>query len=59
MLFKDELLEFRAKFDLTQKQAAKILGVNPNMIFRYEKGFAKPSDKNLIILRKKMYQYEK
>lgn len=55
--FADKLTLFRAENSLTQTQAAKILGVSPNMITRYETGKAEPSRANKMAFAKKMEQY--
>ena len=58
MDYKQKLLEFRAKNDLTQSQLAKILDVNVNMVFRYEKGISVPTAVNKIRFEKKMKEWE-
>ena len=52
------LLEFRAKHLLTQVQLAEILGVNVNMIHRYETKKAVPTSVNKIIFENKMKEWE-
>ena len=52
------LLEFRAKHLLTQTQLAEILGVNVNMIYRYETRNSEPSRVNKIIFENKMKKWE-
>ena len=52
------LLEFRAKHLLTQTQLAEILGVNVNMIYRYETRKSEPSRVNKIIFENKMKEWE-
>lgn len=59
MDFAERLIQFRAKNNLTQKQAAKILNVNISMIYFYESGKNKPSKKNKIIIGEKMEDYER
>lgn len=43
MDFGNMLIEFRAKYGLTQKKAAELFGVSANTIHRYEKGTVKPT----------------
>ena len=45
--FKDVLLDFRAKNNLTQSEAAEVLGVSPHMIWLYENTTAQPSKRNM------------
>ena len=52
------LLEFRAKHLLTQTQLAEILGVNVNMIYRYETRKSEPSRVNKIVFENKMREWE-
>lgn len=52
------LLEFRAKHLLTQTQLADILGVNINMIHRYENNKSEPTNVNKLIFEKKMKEWE-
>ena len=52
------LLEFRAKHLLTQTQLAEILGVNVNMIYRYETRKSEPSRVNKIIFENRMKEWE-
>nr|DAG65907.1 MAG TPA: hypothetical protein [Caudoviricetes sp.] len=59
MDFAERLIQFRAKNNLTQKQAAEILSVNISMIYFYESGKNKPSKKNKIIIDEKMKNYER
>ena len=58
MDYKQKLLEFRAKNDLTQSQLANILDVNVNMVFRYEKGISGPTAVNKIRFENKMKEWE-
>lgn len=44
--------EQRKKMDLTQKQLAKMLGVQPSAISNYETGIRKPRGKTAIRLSK-------
>ena len=57
-MFGKKLLEFRARHNLTQKQAAKIIGVGTTMIHRYEKGLANPSAMREIRFNAKMEKWE-
>ena len=59
MDFSKNLLEFRAKHNLTQTQTAEILGIKVNMICRYEKETNKPTAKNKIMYENKMKEWEK
>lgn len=59
MDFAERLIYFRAKNNLTQKQAAEILSVNIAMIYFYESGRNKPSKKNKIIFDEKMEEFER
>lgn len=52
------LLEFRAKHLLTQTQLAHILGVNLNMVHRYETQKSEPTQVNRIIFENKMKEWE-
>ena len=52
------LLEFRAKHLLTQSQLAEILGVDVNMIHRYETKKAEPTQVNKIMFENKMKEWE-
>ena len=45
--FKDVLLDFRANNNLTQSEAAEVLGVSPHMIWLYENTAAMPSKRNM------------
>ena len=45
--FKDVLLDFRANNNLTQSEAAEVLGVSPHMIWLYENTAALPSKRNI------------
>ena len=58
MDYKQKLLEFRAKNDLTQIQLANILDVNVNMVFRYENGISVPTAVNKIRFENKMKEWE-
>lgn len=59
MSFAEELLNFRSYFDLTQEQAAEILGTAQNHICNYEHGRRNPTRKNLIKFRRIMNDYKK
>ena len=52
------LLEFRAKYKLTQQQLADILCVNIQTIHRIENGKNNPSKRNKIIFENKMKEWE-
>jgi DNA-binding XRE family transcriptional regulator len=58
MAFGEKLLDFRAKYNLTQIQVADIIGVSNEMICFYEKGKYKPHPKNKIRFEKKMKEWE-
>ena len=58
MEYGKQLLEFRAKHNLTQTQLAKILGVGIHMIWRYENNISKPTSANQIRFENKMKEYE-
>lgn len=53
-----QLLEFRAKHNLTQAQLAKIVGVAKNTIFRYENEKHKPHKVKEIQIKNKMKEWE-
>ena len=52
------LLEFRAKYLLTQTQLAKILGITLTMVHRYETNKSEPTQVKKIIFNKKMKKWE-
>ena len=56
--FGKELLKFRAKHDLTQKEISGILGVGVVMISRYETGVSEPTNKNRIAFMNKLTNWE-
>lgn len=58
MEFGKMLLEFRAKYNLNQKQMAEIVGVSYEMISQYENSKYKPTAKNRIIFENKMKEWE-
>lgn len=58
MDFGKNLLDFRAKYNLNQKQTAQIVGVSYEMISQYENGKYKPTAKNRIIFENKMKEWE-
>ena len=58
MEFGRKLLEFRAKYNLTQKQLADYLGVNAMAIYRYENNKYNPSQVNKIKIENKMKEWE-
>lgn len=59
MDFVNDLLTFRAKYDLTQKQCAEILGTRAISISFYETRKNKPTQRNMIKFKINMEQYEK
>ena len=58
MDFGKKLLEFRAKYNLNQKQTSEIVGVSYEMISQYENGKYKPTARNKIIFENKMKEWE-
>ena len=58
MEFGKKLLEFRAKYNLNQKQTSEIVGVSYEMISQYENGKYKPTARNKIIFENKMKEWE-
>ena len=58
MNFRVELLQFRAKNNLTQKQVAEIFGVHINSIAKYEMGCTTPRTTNKIKFENKMKEWE-
>ena len=58
MDFGRTLLEFRAKYNLTQKQLADYLGINVMAIYRYENNKNNPSKVNKIKFENKMKEWE-
>ena len=58
MDFRQVLLEFRAKHNLTQIQAARVIDVNKNMIHRYENSISNPTARNKIKFENKMREWE-
>ena len=58
MDFSKILLDFRARNNLTQLEASKVIGVSINMIHRYESKTNKPTAKNKIIFENKMKEWE-
>ena len=58
MDFGKMILEFRAKYNLNQKQMAEIVGVSYEMISQYENGKYKPTARNRIIFESKMKEWE-
>lgn len=58
MGFENEMLEFRAKHNLTQKELAGILGVALNTVHRIECQKNKPAKVNEIKFRNKMKEWE-
>ena len=58
MDFGKMILEFRAKYNLNQKQMAEIVGVSYEMISQYENSKYKPTARNKIIFENKMKEWE-
>lgn len=58
MEFSEKMIKFRAKWNLSQKEAAEILGINKNMIYQYESGLVNPRKVNLIAFDEKMRKWE-
>ena len=58
MDFGRTLLEFRAKYNLTQKQLADYLGINVMAIYRYENNKYNPTQVNKIKIENKMKEWE-
>lgn len=58
MSFGKFMLEFRVKHNLTQVQVAEIVGVNKNMIHRYENETSNPTARNKIKFENKMREWE-
>ena len=58
MDFGRTLLEFRAKYNLTQKQLADYFGINKTSIYRYENNKYIPSQVNKIKFENKMKEWE-
>lgn len=58
MTYAKQLLEFRAKHNLTQKDLAAVLGTSKSVIYYYEANMHKPTPKNRIIFENKMKEWE-
>ena len=58
MTFGRKMLEFRAKYNLTQTQLANIIGVDINTVYRTENGKTEPTKKNAIKFENKMKEWE-
>ena len=58
MEFRKKLLEFRAKYNLTQSQLGEIIGVSCNAVCGYEIGKHKPTNKNEIVYSNRMKEWE-
>lgn len=58
MEFSEKIIKFRVKWNLSQREAAEILGVNKNMIYQYESGLVNPRKVNLIAFDEKMKAWE-
>lgn len=59
MTIGERLLMFRAKYNLTQKQMARLIDENVNMLYRYENGNNKPHKKNELRILMKLEKLEK
>lgn len=59
--FANTILSFRAENDLTQAEAAEVLGVHLNSIGYYERGECFPTQKNRVKILQalKKYNYAK
>ena len=57
MNFSETLLQFRAKHNLTQEQAANIIGIAHNTVHRLECEKNKPRKKDKIIYETKMKEW--
>ena len=58
MEFSEKIIKFRVKWNLRQREATEILGVNKNMIYRYESNLVNPRKVNLIAFDEKMRKWE-
>ena len=58
-MFGEQLIQFRAKHNLTQTQLAEILNVSVGMIHKYEQKGSNPTAKNKILIQNKMKEYER
>lgn len=58
MDFSTFLLEFRARYNLTQAQLAELLDVGVGMVHRYESGKNHPTKKNEIKYKNKLKERE-
>lgn len=58
MSFKDVLLNFRAKHNMNQTETAQLLGVSLASVSKYETERATPSQKNEILFKNKMKEFE-
>ena len=58
MDFGKMILDFRAKYNLNQKQMAEIVGVSYEMISQYENGKYKPTARNRIIFERNIKEWE-
>lgn len=58
-MLKDELLEFRAKYNLTQVELSNMLGMNYNYVQRTERGTTIPTKKNEARIRAIMKELAK
>jgi transcriptional regulator with XRE-family HTH domain len=57
-MFGEQLIQFRAKHNLTQTQLAEMLGLSVGMIHKYEQKGSVPTAKNMILINNKMKEYE-
>lgn len=57
MMYGEKLLMFRARYKLSQKNLAEILGVHVNMIGHYENNTSKPTKRNQIRFEQKMKEW--
>lgn len=58
MEFGRKMLEFRAKYNLTQTELGNILGVNYNTVYRLENGLNAPTKVGCIKYETKMKEWE-
>ena len=58
MSYAKQLLEFRAKHNLTQTELAEVLGTSKCAIYYYEANMHKPTPKNRIKFENKMKEWD-
>lgn len=58
MEFKDDLLGFRVRNNLTQKEVGELLNISSKSISRYECGNVMPNKLHKIVFSNKMKEYE-